>query len=45
MPVSRISWGLGAVDCSPMRMIAVSVANNPVLKGWIDAINVVSNFR
>ena len=37
--------GPGAVDCSPRRMIAGSVAVNAVLRPGIDAKNVVRKMR
>jgi hypothetical protein len=33
------------MDCSPRRLIAVSVADNPVLTRAIDANNVVPKMR
>ena len=40
-PSTGKECGPGEMDCSPSRMIAVSVATNPVLDVSIDAVNVV----
>jgi hypothetical protein len=44
-PFSGSECGLGGMDCSPRRMIAVSVAVNVVLTMAIEAQNVVPKTR
>jgi hypothetical protein len=40
-PFTDKECGPGQMDCSPARLIAVSVATNPVLEGSRDAVNIV----
>ncbi len=44
-PFSGNECGLGVMDCSLRRLIAVSVANNVVLTMAIEAMNVVPKTR